>query len=115
MGAALVVWGAWQFVDAAMPVPMRVLVAWLVFVFGPGLAVLGRLVPKSSYDERLLAAGGTGLVVSALTAHALGLFGRLDAFPWVSSAITGAGVYTTCGAPRDHPDVRRQVRSKALM
>jgi hypothetical protein len=113
--AGLVVWWLWHDWGSASPIPVRVVVSWMLFVIGPGCCVVGALMPRSTRFERLLAGGGAGLVASAVLAHAIGIAGATSAFPWIASALAGLGVRLLAAAPRSDRHVRRTEAMAAVV
>jgi hypothetical protein len=76
----------------ALPVPVRFILSWGVFTFGPGVVVAGSVARALDPARRLIVVLGAG---SAIVPALLDVLGRLHAvpvFPYVASACAGAGL-----------------------
>lgn len=85
-------WLAWLQLLPSAPVELRAVVALLVFVLGPGVAVAGPLTRHADRLEAAIVPLGAGLVTAATAAFVLGWSGASTFFPWLSAALTGLGV-----------------------
>jgi len=104
---AIVAWWLWTRWLGVVPVPLRFLVAFTVFVAGPGSGVAA-LLRVADPIERAALTLGAGVVVAPAMAQALGEIGLLRLFPalavGIGGAAIGAGFHRRAGestSPRD--------------
>ena len=86
---------AWPAVSASLwllPLPARFLVTWLLFTFGPGMAVAGRLTRDLDPLRRLIVVLGAGSAAAPVLIDVLGRLNLVPAFPYIVAAFTGGGL-----------------------
>src|SRR6185295_19904755 len=87
---ALIGVGAWVAVSAALPfipVPLRFLLGWLIFTFGPGIAIAGYLTRDLVPLRRVTVVLGVGSAVTPALIDVLGRMHLVPAFPYVAAAL----------------------------
>src|SRR2546422_9700356 len=92
---ALVGAAAWLLVSALLPwlpAPVRFLLGWFLFTFGPGVAVAGRLTRDLDGLRRMIVLLGVGSAATALLIDILGRVNLVPTFPYVAAALTGSGL-----------------------
>src|SRR3982074_2585701 len=75
-----------------LPIPIRFLLGWLVFTFGPGVAVAGRLTRALDPLTRVIVVLGAGSAAAPVFVDVLGRANLISAFPYVAAALAGGGV-----------------------
>lgn len=86
---------AWPVLDAALPgLPeaARFFLGYLVFTFGPGVAVAGFVGRALDPLRRAIVVVGAGGAAAAALVNLLGRVGLIPAFPYVAAACAGAGL-----------------------
>jgi hypothetical protein len=86
---------AWAATSAALPflpTPVRFLLAWFVFTFGPGVAVAGRLTRTLDPLTRVIVVLGVGSATAPILIDILGRANLIAAFPYVAAALAGGGL-----------------------
>ena len=92
---ALIGVGAWVAVSASLPfipVPLRFLLCWLIFTFGPGIAIAGYLTRDLDPLRRVTVVLGVGSAATPALIDALGRMHLVPAFPYVAAALCGSGL-----------------------
>jgi len=95
---------AWPLIGAGLPYapePLRFWIAWALFTFGPGVLVAGLLARELDTLRRVIVLLGTGSAVSPLLIDILGRTGQVPAFPFIATALCGAGLALWSAAPAD--------------
>ena len=95
VAGALIGLCAWAPTSAALPflpTPVRFLVGWLVFTFGPGVAVAGRLTRALDSLTRVVVVLGVGSAAAPVLVDVLGRLNLVPAFPYVAAALAGGGL-----------------------
>ena len=88
---------AWPALHAALPFfpePLRFLIAWSLFTFGPGVAVSRRLTGDLDPLRRAIVVLGIGSAATPVLIDLLGRAHLIATFPYVAVALVGAGVAT---------------------
>lgn len=75
-----------------LPIPARFILGWLLFTFGPGAAVAGRLTRDIDPWRRVIVLLGVGSAATPVLIVVLGRAHLLPAFPYVAAALAGAGL-----------------------
>jgi hypothetical protein len=75
-----------------IPLPLRFVVAWLTFTWGPGAVAGARLTRHLPAVDRLIVVLGFGSAAVPIVVDLLGRMDWLAAFPFVAMGLTGAGV-----------------------
>ena len=75
-----------------LPVPLRFLLGWFLFTFGPGVPVGGRLTRDLDPLRRVIVLLGIGSAASPVLIDLLGRAHLVATFPYVATALAGAGV-----------------------
>jgi hypothetical protein len=86
---------AWLLLGAGLPflpLPVRFLIAWLLFTFGPGIGLAGGLTRDFDPLRRLIVVLGVGSAATPVLIDLLGRVHLVPAFPYVAAALTGAGL-----------------------
>ncbi len=94
---------AWPVLDAAlpwMPEAVRFLVGWLLFTFGPGVAIAGAVGRSLDSLRRVIVVLGAGSAATAVTINLLGRADLIPAFPYLAAACAGAGLAAWSPRPR---------------
>ncbi len=104
-------WITWASAIPSIPIPLRFIVAFGVFVVGPGAALAAALARDVDAIERRIIPLSAGLVLSPAIAQVLGMLGFLGAYPAVVAAL--GGVAFACGCAR-HSARARAVAARDL-
>src|SRR5206468_9141995 len=88
----LCVWAAMSAALPFLPTPVRFLFGWLIFTFGPGVAVAGRLTRSLDPLSRVIVVLGVGSAAAPVFVDLLGRANLISAFPYVAAALAGGGV-----------------------
>jgi hypothetical protein len=86
---------AWLALSASLsvlPPSVRFLIAWLIFTFGPGIAIAGCLTRDHDSLHRVIVALGVGSAATPLLIDALGRLHLVPVFPYVAAALAGVGL-----------------------
>jgi hypothetical protein len=86
---------AWPALHAALPwlpVPIRFLLGWWLFTFGPGVAAAGRLTRDLDPQRRVIVVLGVGSAATAVLIDLLGRAHLMPLFPYVAAAMAGGGL-----------------------
>jgi hypothetical protein len=86
---------AWPVLAASLPflpIPIRFLLAWFLFTFGPGIAVGGRLTRDLDPLQRVIVLLGIGSAATPVLIDLLGRMNLVAAFPYVAAALGGGGL-----------------------
>lgn len=75
-----------------LPEPARFWLAWLLFTFGPGVAVGARLTRNIDPLRRVIVLLGFGAAATPVLIDVLGRLDLLAAFPYIALALLGAGL-----------------------
>ncbi|PYR63966.1 MAG: hypothetical protein DMF91_01805 [Acidobacteria bacterium] len=75
-----------------LPVPLRFLLGWFLFTFGSGVPVGGRLTRDLDPLRRVIVLLGIGSAASPVLIDLLGRAHLVATFPYVATALAGAGV-----------------------
>jgi hypothetical protein len=75
-----------------VPVPVRFLVAWLLFTFGPGTGLAGGLTRDLDPLRRLIVVLGVGSAATPVLLDVLGRLHLVAAFPYIAAALAGSGL-----------------------
>jgi hypothetical protein len=93
---------AWPLIGALLPQlpePVRFAAAWALFTFGPGVLVAGLIARELDPLRRAIVLLGVGSAIAPVIIDLLGRAGAVPAFPYLASALTGAGVAIWTSAP----------------
>jgi hypothetical protein len=85
----MALWMVWAALLPRSPIALRVVIAFAMFVLGPGWALSQILARGMTALERTMLTIGAGLMVSPLIAHLVSLAGWVPAFPHVATALGG--------------------------
>jgi hypothetical protein len=85
LGAAA--WAALGLVLSLIPSPVRFVLVWFVFTFGPGIAITGSMTRDLDRVRRVIIALGAGTAVTPVLIDCLGRLHAVPAFPYVASAM----------------------------
>jgi hypothetical protein len=85
-----------------VPEPLRFWLAWALFTFGPGVLVAGLIARELDPLRRLIVLLGTGSAIAPLVIDLLGRAGAVPVFPYLATALCGAGA-AIWRAPMDSP------------
>jgi hypothetical protein len=90
--SGIVLWWLWERAMNSMPVPARFVVAFAVFIVGPGAAVI--IIFRHGMDalERWAIPPAVGLVLSAALAELLGQTNLLSLFPLFAASLSGGAL-----------------------
>lgn len=86
---------AWPALGASLsclPVPVRFLLGWFLFTFGPGVAVGGRLTRDLDPLHRVIVLLGIGSAATPVLIDVLGRMNLVPVFPYVVAALAGGGL-----------------------
>jgi hypothetical protein len=86
---------AWPVVHGAlpsMPEAIRFFIGWVLFTFGPGVAIAGVVSRSLDPLRRVIVALGAGSAATAVLINVLGRLDLIPAFPYVAVACAGAGL-----------------------
>jgi hypothetical protein len=109
-------WFCWLQALPRVPVGLRVIVAFGVFVLGPGATAARLFTRRADRLERAIVPLGSGLVTAATVAYLLGMLGALRLFPWVAAALTGLAVHgAITGTPATNRPDRRAILACVLV
>jgi len=95
MAGALLGACAWPVLGAALPFvpePIRFLIGWLLFTFGPGIALGGRLTRNLDPLRRVIVVLGVGSAATPVLIDVLGRLHLVPAFPYIAAALAGVGL-----------------------
>ncbi|MEO8259901.1 MAG: hypothetical protein ABI868_21330 [Acidobacteriota bacterium] len=87
--------GIWPLLSAAFPFvppPVRFLIAWLLFTFGPGIGLAGALTRELDPLRRLIVVLGVGSAATPVLIDVLGRLHLVPAFPYLAAALAGGGL-----------------------
>jgi hypothetical protein len=73
------------------------LLAWLVFTFGPGIAITGRLTRDLDPLRRFVIALGAGIALTPTLINLLGRLNLVPVFPFLAVALGAAGLWMARG------------------
>jgi hypothetical protein len=90
VGAAT--WPALHAVMPWLPEPLRFLLGWWLFTFGPGLSLSGRLTRDLDPLRRIIVALGVGSAATAVLIDLLGRAHLVPVFPYAAAALAGGGL-----------------------
>lgn len=99
-------WAGFHLAIPSLPVPLTFFAAFLLFTGGPGAAVTARLTRDLDGWQRVVIALGAGSAVTPVIADALGRLNIVGAYPFIVSALAGAGLAMWPAAARDASRVR---------
>jgi len=85
-------WPLLHLAAARLPEPLRFLLGWLIFTFGPGIAVGGALGAALDPLQRAIVILGVGTAATPVVIDVLGRAGLISLFPFVACALAGAGL-----------------------
>ena len=89
---AIAGWVAFTLVRDDVPVWLRLLIASVVLVFGPGAGLTCRLLRPLSWMSRVVLGFSLGVAFAPVVAHALGLAGLVPVYPFLAAAMGGGAV-----------------------
>ncbi len=90
--SAIAAWGAFTVLRDDLPVWLRLVVAAIFLVFGPGAGLASRLLKPLPWLTRVVLGFSLGFVFAPLIAHALGIVGLVPVYPFLAAAIGGGAV-----------------------
>ncbi len=85
-------WPALAPVLPLLPIPIRFLLGWFLFTFGPGVAAGGRLTRDLDALRRAIVVLGIGSAASPVLIDLLGRAHLIVTFPYVAMALAGGGL-----------------------
>lgn len=85
-------WPALRVVLPVVPEFVRFALAWLLFTFGPGIVLVSRLTRDLDRLTGALIALGAGSAATPVLVDLLGYAGRVELFPYLAAACSGAGL-----------------------
>jgi len=85
-------WPAARAVLPFVPTPLRFLLGWLLFTFGPGVAAGGRLTRDLDWLRRLIVVLGVGSAATPVLIDLLGRMHLVPVFPYLAAALAGGGL-----------------------
>src|SRR4051794_17519829 len=93
---------AWPLLNLALPLlptPIRFLIAWFLFTFGPGVAIAGRLTRDLDGLRRVIVILGAGSAATPVLIDVLGRAHLVAAFPYLAAGLAIAGIVLAVGRP----------------
>ncbi len=97
IAGAVVGAAAWPVLASALPIlpiPIRFLLPWALFTFGPGIAVSAGLTRDLDPLLRVIVALGVGSAATPVLIDVLGRMNMVAAFPYIVSALAVGGAAT---------------------
>ena len=94
---------------------MRFALAWLLFTFGPGIVLVSRLTRDLDRLTGALIALGAGSAATPVLVDLLGYAGRVELFPYLAAACSGAGLALWWRRPAANPVPTKDVVACAAL
>jgi len=98
--------GVWPLLSAGfpfLPLPLRFLIVWLLFTFGPGIGLAGALTRELDPLRRLIVVLGAGSAATPVLIDVLGRVDLVPAFPYIAAALAGGGLAWWTGRAASRP------------
>ena len=108
-------WPALRVVLPVVPELVRFALAWLLFTFGPGMVLVTRLTRDLDRLTGTLIALGAGSAATPVLVDLLGYAGRVELFPYLAAACSGAGLALWWRRPAANPVPTKDVVACAAL
>lgn len=108
-------WPALRIVLPVVPELVRFALAWLLFTFGPGIVLVSRLTRDLDRLTGALIALGAGSAATPVLVDLLGYAGRVELFPYLAAACSGAGLALWWRRPAANPVPTKDVVACAAL